>query len=98
MRRPLPGRATVGHPRLHAEPPPSEARKGRESGNKIETTRERGGHTILELAETNSADLIVMATHGRKGLERAIFGSTTERVMRSATCPVLAIPVKEETS
>jgi nucleotide-binding universal stress UspA family protein len=53
---------------------------------------------ILEVAEAISADLIVMATHGRKGLDRAIFGSTTERVMRSATCPVLAIPFKEETS
>lgn len=50
---------------------------------------------ILALAVELPADLIVMGTHGRKGLERAIFGSTAERVVRTARVPVLTVPVKE---
>ena len=44
---------------------------------------------IVRLAEEKSADLIVMATHGRATLTHAILGSTTERVLRQAPCPVL---------
>lgn len=46
---------------------------------------------ILRLAEENGADLIVMATHGRGFVSHALFGSTTERVIRKAPCPVLTI-------
>jgi len=48
---------------------------------------------ILEAARDSSADLIVMGTHGRKGLERAIFGSTAERVLRRSPVPVVAVPL-----
>ena len=44
---------------------------------------------ILKFAEDNMIDLIIMGTHSRKGLDRIIFGSTAERVVRNATCPVL---------
>jgi len=44
---------------------------------------------IVRYAEEHKADLIVMGTHGRSGLEYAFFGSVTERVMRRAPCPVL---------
>ncbi|GAB4265189.1 MAG: universal stress protein [Deferrisomatales bacterium] len=47
---------------------------------------------ILHTAEELPADLIVMGVHGRKGLERALFGSTTERVIRRAAVPVVAVP------
>lgn len=50
---------------------------------------------ILEAARETRADLIVMGTHGRRGLERAIFGSTAERVPRRSPVPVVAVPVKE---
>lgn len=44
---------------------------------------------ILRIAEKENADLIVMATHGRSGLERALLGSVAEDVLRRAPCPVL---------
>ncbi|MDP2278907.1 MAG: universal stress protein, partial [Nitrospirota bacterium] len=42
-------------------------------------------------AGENKADLIVIGTHGRKGLDRVIFGSTAEKVVRDAPCPVLSV-------
>jgi len=42
------------------------------------------------VAETD-ADLVGMATHGRTGLEHAILGSTTERIVRLAEVPVLTV-------
>jgi nucleotide-binding universal stress UspA family protein len=49
---------------------------------------------IVTTAKKEGIDLIVMGTHIRKGLEKAIFGSVSEKVMRSGVCPVLAIPPK----
>jgi nucleotide-binding universal stress UspA family protein len=46
---------------------------------------------LLKYAETHGIDLIVIGTHGRKGLDRMLFGSTAERVVRNATCPVLTV-------
>lgn len=46
---------------------------------------------IVRVAEEEDADLILMSTHGRKGLARALLGSTAEQVMRDAPCPVLCI-------
>ena len=48
--------------------------------------------SILAAAEDLSAELIVMTTNGRDTLNQALWGSTTERVLRSAKCPVLAVP------
>jgi nucleotide-binding universal stress UspA family protein len=47
---------------------------------------------IVELAETEGVDLIVMSTHGRTGLSRVFLGSVTERVVRNAPCLVLTVP------
>ena len=47
--------------------------------------------SILALAHDSKADLIVMGLHGRRGLDRLMLGSVTDRVMRSAQCPVLAV-------
>lgn len=46
---------------------------------------------ILKFARENKADLIVIGTHGRRGLDRVIFGSTAEKVVRDAPCPVLSV-------
>jgi nucleotide-binding universal stress UspA family protein len=51
---------------------------------------------IIEKAQEEAADLIVMPTHGRTGLAHMLIGSVTERVLRRAPCPVLAIPALEE--
>ena len=47
--------------------------------------------SILALAEAQKVDLIVMGTHGRRGFDRLMVGSVTERVLRKASCPVLAV-------
>lgn len=49
---------------------------------------------IVATAKKENIDLIVMGTHIRKGLEKAIFGSVSEKVMKSGVCPVLSIPPK----
>lgn len=46
---------------------------------------------ILEFADEKSADLILIGTHGMSGLDRVLFGSTAERVVRGAKCPVIMI-------
>jgi universal stress protein A len=46
---------------------------------------------IVEVGQAEKADLIVMATHGRTGLSHLVMGSVAERVVRSASCPVLTI-------
>jgi len=46
---------------------------------------------ILSAARRHAADLIVMATHGRRGLSRVVLGSIAEMVLRSAPCPVLCV-------
>jgi nucleotide-binding universal stress UspA family protein len=46
---------------------------------------------IVEVAEEEKSDLIVMATHGRTGLSHLVMGSVAERVVRTAPCPVLTI-------
>jgi nucleotide-binding universal stress UspA family protein len=48
-------------------------------------------HSIAEFAEQNKAQLIVIPSHGRRGLTRLLMGSTAERVVRLAHCPVLVL-------
>ena len=59
-----------------------------------EIVLERGGvaDCILEFAASEKMDLIAMGTHGKRGLDRLVLGSVTERVLRKAPCPVLAVP------
>jgi nucleotide-binding universal stress UspA family protein len=47
---------------------------------------------IVGLARRVKSDLIVMSTHGRTGLRHLLIGSVAERVVHSATCPVLIVP------
>lgn len=51
---------------------------------------------IVETAQKEGADLIVMGTHGRTGLRQMLIGSVAERVVRHATCPVLVVPRQTE--
>ena len=46
---------------------------------------------VLEFAEAQAVNLIVMGTHGLRGIDRLTLGSVTEKVLRKARCPVLAI-------
>ncbi|MBD3410645.1 MAG: universal stress protein [Ignavibacteriales bacterium] len=51
---------------------------------------------IIETARDENADLIIIPTHGRTGVEHIFFGSTAEKVVRKAPCPVLSLrkPIK----
>jgi nucleotide-binding universal stress UspA family protein len=46
---------------------------------------------ILRVAQECKSDLIVMGTHGRRGLRRLLMGSVAEQVMRNAPCPVITV-------
>jgi nucleotide-binding universal stress UspA family protein len=55
------------------------------------------GEEILSYASENNCNLIVMGTHGYKGLERIMFGSVADKVVKTACCPVMTInPYREE--
>jgi nucleotide-binding universal stress UspA family protein len=52
---------------------------------------------IIRIASEETIDMIVLGTHGKGVLDQALFGSTTERVVRKAPCPVLTVrPVEHE--
>ena len=64
-----------------------------ESGVQIEHQMVRGAAAdgILQVAQRENVELIVMATHGRSGLTHLLMGSVAEHVVRRATCPVLTL-------
>lgn len=49
----------------------------------------QAGHAIAQVADDVKADLVIMATHGRGGIQRALLGSTTDKVIRAVHAPVL---------
>jgi len=69
----------------------------REKGIPVEVVVIEGspGDAIVQYASENNADLIVVATHGRKNLGRLVFGSVADHVMRHTTIPVLSMNPKD---
>ena len=68
------------------------------NGELIAELRVRRGpphREIIDAARELNADLIVIGTHGYSGLQHVMVGSVTERVVRSAPCPVLVVREKE---
>jgi len=65
----------------------------RASDVKVEISLRKGTavQEILAQAKTSRADLIVIGSHGRGGVQRLVLGSVAERVLRLATCPVLTV-------
>lgn len=63
-------------------------------GVPLELEQRQGGAvpSILDCSQTLPADVIVMGTHGRSGMDRLVLGSVTEKVLRKASCPVLTVP------
>jgi nucleotide-binding universal stress UspA family protein len=51
----------------------------------------RPADAIIETAQEKNADLIVLGSHGRTGVERLLMGSVAERVIVLASCPVLVV-------
>ena len=72
----------------------SVAKAARISRGRVEKMLVRFGrsfHEITDAARTRKVDLIVISTHGYTGVKHALLGSTTERVVRHAHCPVLVV-------
>lgn len=72
------------------------AQRAREAGVEVETrllehTARRLGESIAHCAQEWQADLIVVGTHGRRGIGRLLLGSGAEQIIRLATAPVLVI-------
>lgn len=67
------------------------ARIPRSAVEKILVRFGRSFHEIADAARTRKVDLIIISTHGYTGLKHALLGSTTERVVRHAPCPVLVV-------
>ncbi|WP_049985289.1 universal stress protein [Halobellus rufus] len=69
------------------------AERAREAGVDVETAvvRDAPYRAILDRIGAVGAELVVMGSHGRRGLERYLLGSTTERVLRLSPVPVLVL-------
>ena len=61
----------------------------------VETRGQTVAHAILGQAQKTKADLIVLGTHGRRGLSRVLMGSDAEAVVREARVPVLLVRARE---
>jgi nucleotide-binding universal stress UspA family protein len=70
-----------------------DAKPLRSRGLEVETVAQEGYPPLVieEIARTSNADLVAMGTHGRSGLRHLLLGSTAERVVQHAPCPVLTI-------
>ena len=68
------------------------ARDKREFNPHFELRRGAPPTEIVRYARERDIDLIVMGTHGRGLMAHAVMGSVTEKVVRNAACPVLALP------
>ena len=76
------------------------ARKGelRQQGYIVHTQAMEGespADAILDVAESQNVDTIVMSTHGRGGLARWVYGSVADKVLRHAEVPILLVRAKE---
>jgi universal stress protein A len=68
-----------------------EPRRGDVAFGELRVVDDDPRDAILKAAAAVHADLIVIGTHGRRGLSRMLLGSVTEDVVRRAPCPVLAV-------
>ncbi|MDY9923151.1 MAG: universal stress protein [Methanobacterium sp.] len=69
--------------------------KDKEFNDKVKLTlKQKGGSPediILQTVEEEGIDMVIMGTSGKKGLERFLLGSVTEKVVRNSKCPVLTV-------
>ena len=65
----------------------------KQEGYNVQTamTEGKSDEEIVKYAEENNIDLICIAAHGKSGIEHFLLGSTTEKVLRTAPCPVIAV-------
>jgi len=67
-------------------------------GVEICVVRGHPARTIVRFATDEACDLIVMATHGTRGLQHALLGSVTDKVIRQVHCPVLVVRLHDPES
>jgi nucleotide-binding universal stress UspA family protein len=85
---------TAEQERQHAETLETFVAPARRDGVSVEALV-RGGFVVEQVlleVEQWGAELIVMGTHGRSGVQRLVLGSVTEKILRRAACPVLTVP------
>lgn len=72
-------------------------RTATEAGIDVETSVQRGTpyEVILDYVDEHDIDCVVMGTHGRRGLDRYLLGSVTEKVIRLSNVPVLTVRMSE---
>jgi len=68
-------------------------RKGREAGVRVDEVLVFGSpaHDMKKIADKTGADLVVIASHGRSGLEKILMGSVAETTLKTVTVPVLLV-------
>jgi nucleotide-binding universal stress UspA family protein len=90
----VPAEAIIESHRKHAEKSLADYAGEHLSGTDVEAVVLQGfAHVaIVELARARKADLIVLGTHGHGFMGHILMGSTTERVIHEAPCPVMVVP------
>lgn len=88
----IPGNHAAIGPRLHADVEAARAESGARVREEVVWGGDFPSEEIVRYAERERADLLVLATHGRGFLGRALLGSVASSVAASATCPVLLVP------
>lgn len=69
-----------------------QAKLSKEGGNvEVEVLTGRPAETITDFVQHEKVDLIALATHGRSGISRWVFGSVADRLVRSSSVPILLI-------
>lgn len=87
----LPGLLAAGMELLRKAREPLEAQGVDVESELIQSGGERVARIVVEQAESWKADLIVLGTHGRRGIDRVLMGSDAEQVARTAPVPVLLV-------
>ncbi len=64
---------------------------GRVANEIVVTVATNPGNEVVRIARELNVDVVIMATHGRKGLNHLVLGSVAERVVRESPCPVLTV-------
>jgi len=89
-------RAVVESVREVAEREAARIRQRGVDAEAMVTLADQPHDAILSVADERGATMIVMGTHGRSGLTRAVLGSVAERVVRQATVPIVLVPLVQE--
>ncbi len=76
----------------------SAAERARDAGLHVNTAIVEGTphEVIADYVADRGVDVVVMGSHGRRGLDRYLLGSVTERVLRTVDVPVLVVPMIDE--